>query len=281
MRRAFLLSLSFLVPLVPAAAMADNCQFTAQRDFDVDAAGLKTLALQLASTDAHVEGVAGLVKVEVRGRACASQQNWLDKLTVEQQRSGDRLVVTPHEERSGMNWSLGGSSYAWIDLRVRVPASLAIDIHSASGDADVRGVAALAFESASGDLHVENVAGPFSAEVASGDIEGNDVGAFDLRRTASGDIRLRNVHGDARVGNAGSGDITLEHVDGGVEIGSVGSGDLSVSHVARDVRVASIGSGDVTADDIGGDFVVNRHGSGDIHHHGVRGKVDVPKDDED
>lgn len=280
MHRMFL-SLLFLAPLVSVASAADNCKFTAQRDFDVDAAGLKTLALQVASTDAHVEGVAGLTKIEVRARACASQQDWLDKLTVEQRRSGDRLVVTPHEEHSGINWSLAGSTYAWVDLRVRVPAALAVDIHSASGDADVRDVAALAFESASGDLRVENVAGVFSAEVASGDIEGKDVGSLDLRRTASGDIRLRNVRGDARVGNVGSGDITLEHVDGGVEIGSVGSGDLNVSHVAHDVRVNSIGSGDMSVEDIGGDFVVRSRGSGDLHQHGVRGKVDVPKDEEE
>ena len=280
MRRTFL-SLLFLAPFVSAAAMADNCKFTEQRDFDVDAAGLKTLALELASTDVHVVGVAGLAKVEVRGRACASRQDWLDKLSVEQQRSGARLVVTPHEERSGMDWSLGGSSYAWIDLRVRVPAALAIDIHSASGDADVRDVAALDFKSASGDLRVESVAGPFGAEVASGDIEGKDVGPLDLRRTASGDIRLRNLHGDARIGNVGSGDVSLEHVDGGVEIGSVGSGDLSVAHVARDLRVASIGSGDLSVDDIGGDFVVKNRGSGDLHQQGVRGKVDVPKDEDE
>lgn len=280
MRRMFL-SLLFLAPLVSVASAADNCKFTAQRDFDVDAAGLKTLALQLGSTDAHVEGVAGLTKVEVRGRACASQQDWLDKLTVEQQRSGDRLVVTPHEEHSGMNWTLGGSSYAWIDLRVRVPATLAIDIRSASGDADVRDVASLAFQAASGDLRVGNVAGAFSAEVASGDIEGKDVGSLDLRRTASGDIRLRNVHGDAHVGDGGSGDITLEHVDGGVEIGNIGSGDLRVSHVARDLRITSIGSGDISVDDIGGDFVVKSRGSGDLRRRDVRGKVDVPKDEEE
>ena len=280
MRRMFL-SLLFLAPLASVASAADNCKFTAQRDFDVDAAGLKTLALQLASTDAHVEGVAGLTKIEVRGRACASQQDWLDKLTVSQQRSGDRLVVTPHEEHDGMNWSISGSNYAWIDLRVRVPAALAIDIQSASGDADVRDVAALDFKSASGDLHVESIAKAFGAEVASGDIEGKDVGSLDLRRTASGDIRLRNVRGDARIGNVGSGDITLEHVDGGVEIGSVGSGDLNVSHVARDVRVNSIGSGDMSVEDVGGDFVVRSRGSGDLHQHGVRGKVDVPKDEEE
>jgi DUF4097 and DUF4098 domain-containing protein YvlB len=280
MRRMFL-SLLFLAPFVSVASAADNCKFTAQRDFDVDAAGLKTLALQIGSTDVHVEGVAGLAKVEVRGRACASQQDWLDQLTVEQQRSGDRLVVTPHEEHSGNHWNLGGSSYAWIDLRVRVPAKLAVDIHAASGDADVRDVAALDFKSASGDLRVENVAGAFGAEVASGDIEGKDIGSLDLRRTASGDIRLRNVHGDARVGNVGSGDITLEHVDGGVEIGNVGSGDLRVSHVARDLRIASIGSGDMSVDDIGGDFVVKNRGSGDLHQHDVRGRVDVPKDEEE
>lgn len=277
MRRAFL-SLLLLVPLLPAAAMAENCQFTAQRDFDVDAAGLKTLALQLGPTDAHVEGVAGLAKVEVRGRACASRQDWLGQLTVEQQRDGDRLVVTPHEEH-GTNWSLGGSSYAWIDLRVRVPAGLAVDIRTASGDADVRGVAALDFKSASGDLRVSGIAGPFSAEVASGDIEGGNVGSFELRRTASGDIRLHDVHGDARVGSAGSGDVALEHVEGGVEVGSVGSGDLRLTHVARNVQVGSIGSGDVDADDIGGDFIVRARGSGDVNHRGVRGKVDVPKDD--
>jgi len=280
MRRMFL-SLLFLVPFVSVASAADNCKFTVQRDFDVDAAGLKTLALQLASTDVHVEGVAGLARVEVRGRACASQQDWLDKLTVDQQRSGDRLVVTPHEEHSSNNWSLVGSSYAWIDLRVRVPAALAIDIRSASGDADVRDVASLAFQSASGDLRVESVAGVLGAEVASGDIEGKDVGSLDLRRTASGDIRLRNVRGDARIGNVGSGDITLNHVDGGVEIGSVGSGDLSVSHVARDLRVDSIGSGDLSVDDVGGDFIVKHRGSGDVHQHGVRGRVDVPKDEEE
>jgi DUF4097 and DUF4098 domain-containing protein YvlB len=279
MRRMFL-SLLFLAPFVSVASAADHCQFTAQRDFDVDAAGLKTLALQLGSSDAHVEGVAGLTKVEVRGRACASQQDWLDKLTVEQQRSGDRLVVTAHEDHSGMSWGMG-SSYAGIDLRVRVPTSLAIDVHSASGDADVRGVASLAFQSASGDLQVDGIAGALVVEVASGDIEGKDLGSLDARSIASGDVRLRNVRGDARIGRVASGDVTLDHVGGVVDVGSVGSGDLRVSHVTRDVRVESIGSGDVEASDVGGNFTVVRGGHGDVRHHDVRGKVDVPKDRDD
>ena len=67
-------SLLFLIVLVPVIGLADECRFTAQRDFDVDVAGLKTLAIALESHDVEVEGVSGLTKVEVRGRACASER---------------------------------------------------------------------------------------------------------------------------------------------------------------------------------------------------------------
>ena len=62
-----------LLVLLPAFAAANECQFTARHDFDVDAAGLATVAFALGSTDVVVEGVADLSKVEVRGRACASE----------------------------------------------------------------------------------------------------------------------------------------------------------------------------------------------------------------
>ena len=41
-----------LTALIPALAAANECRFTAQHDFDVDAAGLKTLAFSLGSSDA-------------------------------------------------------------------------------------------------------------------------------------------------------------------------------------------------------------------------------------
>jgi hypothetical protein len=60
-------SLLFLVALLPAFAAANECRFTAQHDFEVDAAGLKSVAFELGSTDVVVEGVPDLAKVEVRG----------------------------------------------------------------------------------------------------------------------------------------------------------------------------------------------------------------------
>ncbi|MFI4970425.1 MAG: DUF4097 family beta strand repeat-containing protein [Lysobacterales bacterium] len=272
-------SVLFLAALVPMFAGAAECRYTAQHDFDVDAAGLRTVAFALGSSDIVVEGVPGLAKVEVRGKACASDQAWLAGLGVDQQRSGDRLVITPKQERhSGAQWF--GSSYAYVELHVRVPAAAAIDIKGSSGDAEVRNVASVALDTSSGDLRVDKVAGALTVEVSSGDVSGSDVGSVDVRSTSSGDISLRDVRGDVEVARSGSGDLRFDNVGGSVRIGNVGSGDVSANHVDRDVTVDSIGSGDVGVGDVGGNFTVRAKGSGDVRQHDVRGTVSVPRDDD-
>jgi hypothetical protein len=269
----------FLFALVPSLAFADECRFTAQRDFDVDAAGLKTLAIALESHDVVVEGVSGLTKIEVRGRACASDEAWLASLTVEQQRNGDALALVLQQKRSP-GWSWFNASYAYLELHVRVPAPLELGIRGTSGDARVRGVAALDFDTRSGDLEANAIAGALTLEVSSGDVSGADIGRVDVRSTSSGDIKLRDVRGDVKVTRSGSGDLRFDNVGGNVEIGDVGSGDVSISGVERNVAVDSIGSGDLRASDIGGDFSVRASGSGDVHHRGVRGSVSVPRDED-
>jgi len=276
MRRLLCLS---VFALAPAVAGAWECRFTADRNFDIDAAGLRTLAFNLGSSDVVVEGVPGLARIEVRGRACASDETWLDRLTVDQNRSGDRVEVTPHDGHDlHANWF--GSSYAYVDLRVRVPAQLAVAIRSESGDADVENVAALDFEASSGDLVVRHVAGPLTLKVSSGDVRADDIGNVDIRSVASGDISLRDVHSDINVDHTGSGDLHFDTV-GGVRIGSVGSGDVWVGRAAGDVSIDSIGSGDLSVDGVEGNFRVGSRGSGDVHHRNVRGTVSVPHDDDD
>lgn len=269
-----------LLALAPAFASADtDCKFIAHRDFDVDAAGLKDIAFRLGSSDLVVEGVPGLARVEVRGRACASEEAWLADLKVDQQRSGDRLTLTPQQGRV-TNWHWFESSYASIDLEVRVPASMAIDIKASSGDSRVRNVAALAYDGSSGDLIVDGIAGLLALELSSGDVQARDVGSADVRSVSSGDLTLRDVRGDVQVGRVGSGDLALDNVGGGVTIGNVGSGDVTLRHVERDIHVDSLGSGDIEVADVGGDFTLQRKGSGEVQQHGVRGKVDVPRDDD-
>ncbi|MGA9333772.1 MAG: DUF4097 family beta strand repeat-containing protein [Rudaea sp.] len=273
--RIFLL----LFGLIPALAAANECRFSAAHDFDVDAAGLKTIAFNLGSSDISVEGVPGLARIEVRARACASVEGWLSDLGVDHDRSGDRLSITPKQEHRNA-WQSSGSSYAYIELHVRAPAALALEIRSISGDANVRNAAMLAFESASGDLDAKQIAGELTIDVSSGDVKGDAIGRVEVHRTASGDITLRNVGGDVRIERSGSGDLQLSDIRGNVDIGSVGSGDVSAIHVDRNVTVGSVGSGDVFATSIGGDFTVHASGSGDVRYHDVRGSVSVPRDND-
>jgi hypothetical protein len=273
-------SLLFLVALLPAFAAANECRFTAPHDFEVDAAGLKSVAFELGSTDVVVEGVPDLAKVEVRGKACASDQSWLAGLIVDQHRDGNRVTIMPHEGHD-TNWSWFHSSYAYLELHVRVPASLAIDIKGSSGDADVSNVAALAFDASSGDLQVDKIAGPLTVEVSSGDVTGGDIGSLDVRRTSSGDITLHDVRGDVKVARSGSGDLHFDKVGGNVSVGNVGSGDVSVNRAGGDVTVDSIGSGDVSVDAVGGNFSVRSARAGNVRHKDVRGTVAVPHDNDD
>jgi DUF4097 and DUF4098 domain-containing protein YvlB len=269
-----------ILGLLASNVSAFECKFTAERPLDIDPAGLHALVLKLDSSDARVRGVAGLAKIEVRAKACASQEDWLADLTVNQSREGDRVVVTTNQRREN---TIGPfhSSYAYLDLQVRIPANLPLQIEGNSGDADVADVASLGFSTHSGDLLANHVSGVINAEVGSGDIKADDIGGLDLRRSGSGDVRVRKVHGDVHIGNVGSGDLTFEDVSKSVHVNSVGSGDVGVHGAGGDVVIDSIGSGDVTASDVGGDFVVKAAGSGDIHHHDVKGKVSVPERDDD
>lgn len=273
--RRLLLSVLLIAPL---AAGAHECRYSAERNFDVDAAQLRTIAFDLSSSDLVLEGVPDLARIEVRGRACASEQGWLDELGIDQHRNGDRLDIAPREGSHQNNWF--GSGYAYIDLRVRVPSKLAAVIKSQSGDAEVDHVASLDYDASSGDLVVNHVPGTLAIQVSSGDVRGGDLGSVDVRGTSSGDITLRDVHGQVEVARAGSGDLRFDDV-GSVHIGRVGSGDVAVTHAGSDVIVDSIGSGDVSARDVGGNFTVGSKGSGDVRHSNVRGRVDVPYDEDD
>jgi DUF4097 and DUF4098 domain-containing protein YvlB len=265
--------------LAAAGAAAEPCAFRADRNFDVDPAGLKALGFEMGSSDLHVEGVAGLRKIEVHGKACASQEGWLADLTVEQQRNGDRVVIKPHQNRSSQNYSMFGSNYAYIDLEVRVPDNQRIEVNAHSGDANIANVGSLDYSAHSGDLIVKHVSGEVSLEVHSGDLQAEDIGALTVRRSGSGDINAQGVHGEVKVGNVGSGDLVLRDVAKGVHVESIGSGNLSVSDAGGDVLVGSVGSGDVSVGGINGDFTVQSAGSGDIHHHDVQGRVQIPNRD--
>ena len=260
--------------LSSTAAFAVDCAHHADRSFNVERADIKTLAVKLGSTDMKVRGVDGLARIEVQARACASNAGDLERLTVEQRRDGDRLVI--ETERNNDSWSLSlfGSSYAYLELEIRVPRDLPLEVNSGSGDVDARELASLDYTAGSGDLDVTDIAGELTVETGSGDVEGSGLGRLHLRSTGSGDFNLRDIRGDV-----GSGDLDLRKVAGSIQVDQLGSGDLDFSEVGGDVGIDSIGSGDVSVEDVRGNLTVKSAGSSDINHRNVGGKVDVPESD--
>ena len=259
--------------LSSTSAFAVDCAHHADRSFHVERADIKTLAVKLGSTDMKVRGVDGLARIEVQARACASNAGDLERLTVEQRRDGDRLVI--ETERNNDSWSLSlfGSSYAYLELEIRVPRDLPLEVNSGSGDVDARELASLDYTAGSGDLDVTDIAGELTVETGSGDVEGSGLGRLHLRSTGSGDFNLRDIRGDVEVGDVGSGDLDLRKVAGSIQVDQVGSGDLDFSEVGGDVGIDSIGSGDVSVEDVRGNLTVKSAGSSDINHRNVGGKV--------
>jgi len=265
---------------LPLAALADDCDFTAERTLDFDAKGLSAFKLDTGAGDLVVEGVPGLAKVEVRGKACASEEKALAGIQLFQQREDTISTVGTKIPDEGHDWSLFGSHYAYMDVRVRMPSGLKLDLRDSSGDLEVSGLTnGLDLKDSSGDILLHDLVGTVNVTDTSGDINVHGIsGDFTVLLDSSGDINVDDVKGSAVVEEDSSGDITLKHVTGDARVDRDSSGDINLIDIGRDAVVGADGSGDIVADDVKGNFTVGAKSSsgGEIRHHGVAGKVTLP-----
>lgn len=264
-----------LIPLLmlPSLAMADeHCKFSEPRALDLDLAGAKAVVFEVAQHDLRLQAAPGAA-ARLQGRACASSADALKQLTLTQQRSGDKLVVTL--KREGRNISLG-SNYAYLDIAGSVPDTVMVQLKVGSGDAEVSGAAALSADIGSGDVKARAIKGQLTAAVGSGDLEIDGAGSLHLLSIGSGDVKAERVQGPARIGSIGSGDLTLRQVRGDVRIDSVGSGDVDLTGIGGNVALGSIGSGDLDVRNVQGGLKVDSKGSGNISHRDVKGTVQLP-----
>ena len=265
-----------LLLLAPTVALADdNCSHSAPRSLALDLAGVKTLRVETNQHDVRLRAAPGASHT-LKGRACASRPEWLQELTLTQERRGDTLVVRARREGSQSLSGLFGNSYAHLELAGTVPDSVLVQLVVGSGDGELEGAAAASADVGSGDAKLRGIRGPLAAKVGSGDIEIDGAGSLNVLSIGSGDVTARNIGGKVEVGSIGSGDFELEGARGDVRIGSIGSGDASLYGVTGAVRIESIGSGDVNIRDAGS-LSVGSIGSGGVDHRGVTGSIDLPR----
>jgi Putative adhesin len=273
-----------LLTLVAAAAgpvLADDCAFTARRDADIPAAGLSQFKLQTTAGDLQVTGVPGLDKIELRGRACASSAEALEQLQLRHDRSGAdlRAFTTTVDDKSGFN--LFGSNYAYIDLEVRMPQGLALELQDSSGDVVIEDAGSLDITDSSGDLRIRDPRGDVRIRDTSGDIEIREAqGSVTVVSDSSGDIEVDGARRDVVVEDDSSGEIELENVSGNVRVGRDSSGDITFKQIGGNAEIGTDSSGTIRADHIKGDFRVGSKSGGrsNIEYSDVGGKVSIPND---
>ncbi len=196
-------------------AMADDCRYSRDINFDVALQDLARLTIDVGAGELNVTGPSQSDMISVRAVACADSQNKLDDLDLTQDSRGDRLEITSETGDSdwgSVNWF--GSTYAYIDVNIAIPAGLVIDIDDGSGDITLRDV--------SGDFSIEDGSGGIEITRVTGNLRIND---------GSGDIRIETVGGNVTIDEDGSGDIRVRNVAGSFETGDSGSGDVDYSDV--------------------------------------------------
>ena len=135
-----------------------------------------------------------------------------------------------------------------IDYDITAPASVALNLHSGSGDVTIDHAGRyLSASSGSGDIRAHGINGPSDLSTGSGDIELQAIGSGDIKaKTGSGGIKIQGLNG-ALTARSGSGDIQADgHLTGAAMLGS-GSGDIKL-RLTPDAHFnleASTGSGDI------------------------------------
>ena len=270
--------LALLGSLCLATTAAADCEHRAERNLDLDAAGLEALELRAGAGDLEVRGEPGLAAIEVRGTACASEAGWLEGIQLVHRIEGGRAIVEariPDQDEEQFSWF--GNSYRRLDLRVRMPARMLADIADSSGELQLAGVAGAVVIDSSGDLDIEDIAGDLRVTDTSGDIDVRNVGgSFHVAADSSGDIEAETIGGDATVEVDSSGDITLQQVRGDARVKRDSSGGIRFADIDGSAAVGNDSSGSIEATRIGRDFTVDSDSTGDIVHRDVAGEVRLP-----
>lgn len=231
-----------------------ECEYIVDREVSIAAGADQLLRLSAGSGELRVEGREGLDEVRAVGTVCASEESFLDDLTVTIEEVRGDIVLTAHYPES-RSWR--GNRTAKIDLVVEMPLGMSADIDDSSGSMEILGSGALDIDDSSGSILVQGADGTVVIDDSSGGIEVMDV---------AGDVDIDD----------GSGGVSVRDVRGSVYVED-GSGSVTIEEVGQNV-VVDDGSGSIRVQNVGGDFSVRNDGSGGIRHSGVEGRVDVPED---
>ncbi len=215
-----------------------------EKDLNLDAGEISNFEINCGSGYLKVTGISGLKQIEVhavlevnRGDA---DQVMAENVELSLEKRGGKAVLI---SRIKSKRSFFGSSR--INLEIRVPKQMALDIDDGSGLIEVFNVTGnIKLEDGSGSIVMENIGGDLDIDDGSGSIQLENVGGNLKLEDGSGSIKVSKVAGNVDVED-NSGSISLFDVNGSVTVDD-GSGGILIDGVEKDVYIKRAGSGGVS-----------------------------------
>lgn len=262
-----------LLSCICAQAWAQECKFSSDRAANFTGT-VKKVVISAGEGSLKVSG--GAAGVNAKGRACASAEPMLSKITLESRREGDIVYLTVAVAGGGMGNMFSFNRYASLDLDITVPKTAELDIKDTSGDIELSDVGATRIVDESGDMLLKNINGDLDVADEAGELRIISVTGRIAVKDGSGGIDIEDVRGDVRISLDGSDDIAVAKVTGNVDVVEDSSGDITIREVTSNVVIGKDGTGDITVSEVTGKLSVMQDSSGEILHDRVRGSVRIP-----
>jgi hypothetical protein len=249
----------FFVLLLFVAGLTADYAAQKRESLTLAVVDLKILSIDCGAGYLKVQGVDGLEQIEVSAvldvRGIADNELAAFKkehVTLKLERvAGQAELIAKIESGFSLVGLFGDSHNARIDLDIRVPRRLALEIDDGSGDTDIRDCDGnLKLADGSGDIRLTNIRGQVEIEDGSGDIILAKINGKLQIEDGSGDIELNDAGNDVDIDD-GSGEINLNRILGSVYIED-GSGDIVIDGVEKDVTIDEAGSGGVEISNVKG-----------------------------
>ncbi|MDH1468510.1 hypothetical protein [Shewanella sp. GD03713] len=233
-------SLTGCIINVNAAGMPDLDH--QQRELNLDAQDLQELVAETGAGTLEIIGVEGLTQIKLVADIYSNDDRKVI-LTLEKKANKAQLKADFESHSSFSNYS------PYIDLKLQVPAGLALDIDDGSGAILINKMTAdIKVKDGSGELAIHG-GNNVSIDDGSGAIEVSQVNGNLAIVDGSGGIQVNDIKGSITIDD-GSGEINVANVQNTVTIND-GSGDINVVNT-KGLTILSAGSGDVSFDKIDG-----------------------------
>ncbi|MDT3335436.1 hypothetical protein Q4Q49_08985 [Shewanella sp. SP1S1-7] len=216
-----------------------------QRELTLDSQDLQGLIAETGAGSLEIIGVEGLSQIKLVADIYSNKDGNDDsKVILTLEKKANKAKLKADFEQSGFN------NYSpYIDLKLQVPANLALDIDDGSGAILINKMTAdINVKDGSGELII-NGGNNVSIDDGSGDIEVSQINGNLTIDDGSGAIKITDIRGNIAIDD-GSGNIEVANVQSAVTI-TDGSGNINVFNT-KGLTILAAGSGDVSFDKIDG-----------------------------